>query len=651
MRAGEQRDRTVGALEAVLDTFDHLPLMALGFTGPEHRYDAANAAFRALTGRSDVVGLPVREAFPELATQQLLDVLDRVYAGGASESVREWRLQVTLASGELEELYADITVAPRRADDGSVGGVAALCVDVTARVHERRAEQQRTTEAEQRYRAARDVVVELQAALMPTGLPVLPRADVAARYLVAGHDQAAGGDWFDAIPLADGRLALLVGDVVGHGVTASAAMGRLRAVIEELLVSTGGDLVETLARADRVAERTPAMRATTVCAGVLDPVTGAFRYSTCGHPPPLAVTLDGTHRFLPATGGGPLGTGAAPSLATGELRDDEVLVLYSDGLVERVGRTLDEGLAGLARVAADAAANRVMPVAAPESAAARVCEQSVELLTRAGHDDDVTALAVQRRPAPTTLRLDAAAGQSAVSQARRVLLDWLQALGASPRDQQSLELAVAELVANVVAHSYPADRPGRVRVCAELGADGTALVEVSDDGRWREPRVAQQVGGRGLWLAGAMVDGLSLARAATAGGPGVGTVATVRHRLRRPAALASAPASSDRPAAAYATDVEEGPAPVLRVHGPVDFATAERFADDLAGASRGGLHPLTVDLTAVPVLASAGVSALFSARDQHTTHGHALTLVAASGTPARRVLELVGLDVTDQGTA
>jgi serine phosphatase RsbU (regulator of sigma subunit) len=75
------------------------------------------------------------------------------------------------------------------------------------------------------------IVAELQEALLPTALPVLPRARIAARYLVAGHEQAAGGDWFDAIPLADGSVALVVGDVVGHGVAASAAMGQLRAVL------------------------------------------------------------------------------------------------------------------------------------------------------------------------------------------------------------------------------------------------------------------------------------------------------------------------------------------------------------------------------------------------------------------------------------
>jgi len=79
--------------------------------------------------------------------------------------------------------------------------------------------------------AGRGIVAELQEALLPTALPVLPRARIAARYLVAGQEQAAGGDWFDAIPLDGGAVALVVGDVVGHGLSASAAMGQLRAVL------------------------------------------------------------------------------------------------------------------------------------------------------------------------------------------------------------------------------------------------------------------------------------------------------------------------------------------------------------------------------------------------------------------------------------
>src|SRR5271157_2618378 len=142
----------------------------------------------------------------------------------------------------------------------------------------------------------RGTVAVLQEALLPAALPVLPRARIAARYLVAWDEHAAGGDWFDAIPLADGSVALIVGDVVGHGVAAAAAMGQLRAVLAELL-ATEADLGHVLERADAFA-------------------AGTLRYTTCGHPPPLVIGIDGAARYLEGTGTGPLGTGTGP-LGTG----------------------------------------------------------------------------------------------------------------------------------------------------------------------------------------------------------------------------------------------------------------------------------------------------------------------------------------------
>jgi hypothetical protein len=144
--------------------------------------------------------------------------------------------------------------------------------------------------------ADRGIVAELQEALLPTTLPMLPRARIAARYLVAGLEQAAGGDWFDAIPLDGGDIALVVGDVVGHGATASAAMGQLRAVLAELLAAED-DLGQVLRRADAFAARMPSLRATTLALVVLDPAAGTLRYTTCGHPPPLVIGVDRKARY------------------------------------------------------------------------------------------------------------------------------------------------------------------------------------------------------------------------------------------------------------------------------------------------------------------------------------------------------------------
>jgi serine phosphatase RsbU (regulator of sigma subunit) len=330
----------VGAAGAVRDAFEQMSTVVLSMTGPEHRITAMNAACRALLGRSGLIGMPLREAVPEVAGQQICELLDRVYQTGEPEAGRAWRAQLDLGSEGVQEVYGDFTAAPLRAADGTIAGVLVTGADVTLQVLGRRVAQEQAAEAEPGYEAARGFVAELQEALLPTALPVLPRARIAARYLVAGQDQAAGGDWFDAITLANGSVVLIVGDLVGHGVTASAAMGQLRAVLNELLIAEA-DLAKVLARADAFAARTPALRAATLALAVLDPVSGTLRYTTCGHPPPLIIAADGSQAmFLDGTGTGPLGTGSTPILATATLREGELVLLYSDGLIERPNRTI-----------------------------------------------------------------------------------------------------------------------------------------------------------------------------------------------------------------------------------------------------------------------------------------------------------------------
>jgi serine phosphatase RsbU (regulator of sigma subunit) len=213
------------------------------------------------------------------------------------------------------------------------------------------AAQAEADENEQRYQRAQADVATLQRTLLPSHLPVLPRTALAAHYLVAAADQAAGGDWFDALQLPDDRLALVVGDVVGHGIEASAAMGQVRAVLRELLSATP-DLAAALARLDAFAAAVPAVRAATVCIVVLDQLTGDLRYATMGHPPPLVLGGPDGGRYLVPTGSGPLGTSAAAPVVAGDrLAPRELLLLFSDGLIERPGRTATEGLAELHRLA------------------------------------------------------------------------------------------------------------------------------------------------------------------------------------------------------------------------------------------------------------------------------------------------------------
>ena len=520
-------------------------------------------------------------------------------------------------------------------------------------------ERQQAADAERGCPAARGIAAEVQEALLPTALPVLPRARIAARYLAAGQEQSAGGDWFDAIPLADGSVALAVGDVVGHGVAAAAAMGQLRAVLTELLAAEA-DLGHVLERADAFAARGPALRAATLALVVLDPADGKLRYTTCGHPPPLVIGADGATRYLEGTGTGPLGTGSPPVLATSALAPGELVLLYSDGLIERPDRTIAEGMAELAaaaEAAAGAAAERALALATDPAAAERVCQRTVELLTRTGRADDITALAAQRLADPVpALRLELPSERPSLTAARDAFAGWLSRLDATADDADGLHLALVEVFTNAIEHAYPRGEPGIIELEAILGDDGTVECRVTDHGSWRQPDPADADRGYGLMVAGQVIDNLVVShpqlsqptRAAdgTAGAPG--TVVTLRHRLRRPAILASGHDSAHTahpagPPFTVHTSIAANAAAQALVRGPVDITTADQLARRLLSVSRGGTVPLVADLTGVTQLGSAGVRALYAVSGQMAAHGQDLTLITAPGSAAHMVLDLVRL--------
>ena len=631
----------VGEAGVVWDAFEQLPMLLAVLDGPDHRLVAMNAAYRAFTGRPEVMGVPYRDAFPGRAGQPLHDMLDRVYATGQPETRTEWRARIG-----LDRVYADFRVLPRREADGTINGLLVTASDVTDRAAQDRAAQDRAAQQGAKPAGGGEIAADLQKALLPAALPVLPRARIAAQYLGAGQERSAGGDWFDAIPLTDGSVALVVGDVVGHGVAAAAAMGQLRAVLTELL-ATEPDLRRVLARADAFAVRTPALRAATLALAVLDPAGGTLRYTTCGHPPPLVIGVDGAARYLEASGTGPLGTGSPPVLANGALAPGELVLLYSDGLIERPDMTIAEGMAELALAATGAAAG------VPGQAAAEwVCQRTVELLTRTRHADDITALAAQRLADPVpALRLDLPSERPSLTTARDAFAGWLSRLGASADDWEALHLALVEVFTNAIEHAYPRGEPGIITLEASLGDDGHVECRVTDRGRWRPPDPADADRGHGLMVAGQVVDSLLVSHPTRAGGGTAGprgTIVTLRHRLGRPAILAAAhddpePARPAGPPFAVDTSIAESATARALVRGPVDITTADQLARRLLSVSRGGTVPLVADLTGVTQLASAGVRALYAVSRQMAAHGQDLTLITAPGSATHLVLDLVRL--------
>jgi hypothetical protein len=231
----------------------------------------------------------------------------------------------------------------------------------------------------------RELSEALQAAML---LPAADLATVAARYLPASEHRAVGGDWYDVIDLGDGRRGLVVGDCVGHGLEAVSAMGSLRSACRALLLD-GRSPAEVLTTLDRFAPTVEGgAHATAVCM-VVDVPGCVATYAAAGHPPPVLVQAAGS-RTLEGGRGVPLA--ALPDVRREDdrvtLAAGDVLVLYTDGLVEHPGRPLD---AGIARVLERATAHRLDPVAF-------IADRLIEDLDRASLRDDV-AVVVKRVPA------------------------------------------------------------------------------------------------------------------------------------------------------------------------------------------------------------------------------------------------------------
>ncbi|QFZ20160.1 SpoIIE family protein phosphatase [Saccharothrix syringae] len=609
---------------AVVACFEELPAVVWAFRGPDLVVVAANRAARASVGdRPGLVGRPVRESVPEVAGQQVFDLIEQCYSRAQVVVGDERRVLVDRdGDGRPEEGFFTFTCLPWRDGGGEVTGVVAHVVEVTGQVLARR-------RAEERCQAAQDLVHALQSALLPATLPVLPGVRLAARYVVAGDEHASGGDWFDAVPLPGGRVALLVGDVVGHGPAAAAAMGQLRTVALHALWS-GATVADAVAQLDAFAARLPATRAATVCAVELDTATGALTGVNRGHPPALVVTAGGTTRF-PGQGepDAPLGVGrAGHAVWRDRLAPGDALLLYSDGLVERPGRPLAAGLAALAEATA-AATDEAGTL--PRNPADRLCVAAVERMGWLGYDDDVTVLVAQRpaRPHPP-LHLVLPAKAAALTWLRHGVADWLAALDVDDGTAFTVQHGVGEAVTNAVEHAY-GDGRGEVLVDATLSDEGVAELVVTDRGRWRPPG-APGGRGRGLALMRHFAEAVQVTPTED------GTTVRLLFRLTRAPHLEHPPRRTGRRVDELVTDLRREPRPVLTVSGPVDAHTVDALGAALLDAGRGGPRPLVVDLTRVTHLASAGVRLLHEVTAELDAE-----LVAPTGSTAGQVLALTDL--------
>lgn len=336
------------------------------------------------------------------------------------------------------------------------------------------------------YERERDVSHHLQLGLLDVHLPQIDGMQLDAAYRPGTATLDIGGDWHDAFILPSGAVALVVGDVVGHGLDAAIAMAQLRGAVRALAaVSSPSELLDRL---DVFVDSLPAAEMTTLVYVELDPATGRMRYACAGHPPPLVVSATGVSRFLWGGRSTPLGahfrSRRIESIAS--LGDCERLVLYTDGLVERRGEVLDTGLDRLVRttqhdVASSGFVDRLHRV----------------MLDDTMQRDDVCVLAVSRCD-PRTFARTVEPTPAAAARLRRELRGWLGEVALADGETHDVLLAVSEAVANAVEHGAAGrtDRP----VVVVATADETELsVVVRDHGEWREP-VPSPERGRGLGI-------------------------------------------------------------------------------------------------------------------------------------------------------
>jgi serine phosphatase RsbU (regulator of sigma subunit) len=202
--------------------------------------------------------------------------------------------------------------------------------------------------SQQRFEAEHRIVEILQRTIVPDELPVLPGIEVAAAYRPAEVDVDVGGDWYDAFVTPDDAIVVVVGDVAGHGITAASLMGRVRNALRAY-ANEDSDPASILLRLHRLLRSQDDEEMVTAFVARHDAKTNTISWSRAGHPPPLLVQPDGTTRFLDDVNGAPLGTMVREyQTAHAQLDPGALLVCYTDGLVERRDRILDDGLAWLA---------------------------------------------------------------------------------------------------------------------------------------------------------------------------------------------------------------------------------------------------------------------------------------------------------------
>jgi serine phosphatase RsbU (regulator of sigma subunit)/anti-sigma regulatory factor (Ser/Thr protein kinase) len=365
----------------------------------------------------------------------------------------------------------------------------------------------------QLYEREHFIAQTFQRSLLPERLPEIPGLSVAARYLPAREEAKVGGDWYDVLELPGDSVGLVMGDVVSHGIRAASTMGQIRSAIRAYALDRDSPGA-TLTKLNTVVRGLDQRETATAVYLALDLVERTFCFASAGHPPPLVIDPAGSARFLEEGRSVPLGAYAGTRYreAVVRLEPGSTIVLYTDGLVERRGSSLNQGLERLVSEASGRPAE-------PES----LCDRLIGgLVGDQPPPDDVALLAAHVVTVPDErLELELPCRLSTLAPLRRLLRHWLSGVRASSGEVQDILVAVSEAATNAIEHAHgPIEASYRVEGWL-LGDRVT--VTVTDSGSWRERRGVER--GRGTQLMRELMDGFELHTS------GAGTVVELVRRL------------------------------------------------------------------------------------------------------------------------
>jgi PAS domain S-box-containing protein len=341
----------------------------------------------------------------------------------------------------------------------------------------------------------------LQRSLLPDRLPRLDGIQLAAIYKPGGAERV-GGDWYDAIQLEGGRVGVAMGDVVGHGIGAAALMGQLRHAMRAYALE-GNSPAGVLDRLDRVVRSLDGGQMATLLYLVMDEDHSSVTYASAGHVPPLVISPDGEAEYLQTAPNPPLGVFESPEHTEKreKLAPGSTIVLYTDGLVEERGVSIDQGLEALRLAASQDTCHPY-----------ELCERLVAaMLAIHPANDDIAVLAMRALPVtPLPLHLEIPSDPTQLGKMRRDLGSWLREAGVVGEVVETIQMACHEACSNAIEHGY-AFGDGVLWVDAELD-ENRVILTVRDEGHWIErgadgpPRYR----GNGLPLMHALMDSVEL---------------------------------------------------------------------------------------------------------------------------------------------